>query len=174
MRKLLSTQALFTGAIAILALLVFNLTGPGLQSDLLVSFNQWYDSSGSALAVADPSTLGSRKLSVTVTVTGRPAAPSSKSWTLPARSLTEGPDRDSTARVLQLIRESGVFGLRPLRNAAGDTPSVSIAVRDGEKLFETTVAARDVDRNIQLQNLLKLLDVMSISGGEPAIQPERT
>jgi hypothetical protein len=174
MRKLISTQTFFTAVVAVLALAIFNLTRPALQSDLLVEFNGWYKGTSSLLAQTDPATLGNSKLSVTVSLTGRPTPPPTLSWTLPSGALTETTERENTARVLQLIHESGVFGLPTIKNPKADAPYLSISIRDGERSFETTVPAAEVEKSIQIQNLLKLLDIFEKSGPGVAIQPSRT
>lgn len=174
MRKLISTQALFTGAVAILALLVFNLTRPALESDLLVSFNDWYATTAPKLEQADPAALSTVKLSVTVGLAGRPTPPPNLSWTLPVRSLAEQADRENTARVLQLVHESGIFAQRPIKLVHDGGSYLSISVRDGERRFETTVPASEIEKSIQLQNLLKLLEIFSKASEGLEIQPSRT
>jgi len=177
MRKLISTQALFTGAVALLAVVVFNLTRRPLPTDLAVDFNRWYEATSPILAEqvpSDPAALANLKLSVTIQLTGRSTLPSTLSWTLPVRSLGENEDRSNTARALQLVRESEVFGMAPVASLKEGGSYLVISIRDGEKQFDTTIPAAAAEKSIQLQNLLKLLDIFSKSGSASPIDPSRT
>ena len=51
---------------------------------------------------------------------------------------------------------------------------LSISVRNNERVFETTIPTLEVEKNIQLQNLLKLLEIFSNSTQALAIDPART
>jgi hypothetical protein len=65
MRKLISNQALFTAAVALLAVVVFNLSSKPLPSDLAVDFNRWYTATAPILeqtVPSDPSALANVKL----------------------------------------------------------------------------------------------------------------
>ena len=121
-----------------------------------------------------PTPLGEGKTTVTIGLSGRPTPPSTFTWTLPARSLAEASDRENTARVLQLLSESEVFSVRPVTSPKEGVSYLSISVREGEQKFETTVPAEEVERRIQLQNLLKLLDIFSKAAPPLAIEPSRT
>ena len=174
MRTLISTQALFTAAIAIIALVIFNLNFPGVESDALVSFNKWYAETSPKLERGDAASLSNVKLNVSIGLINRPTPPPSLSWTLPARSLADASDRDNTARVLQLIHESGVFGQRVVTKTRSDISYLTISVRDGDTVFQTTVPAEEIEKSIQLQNLLKLLDIFSKTTPAHEIEPSRT
>ena len=177
MRKLISNQALFTAAVALLAVVVFNLSSKPLPSDLAVDFNRWYTATAPILeqtVPSDPSALANVKLSVTIQLIGRPTPPPTLTWILPARSLTENQDRSNTARALQLVRESDVFTMPPVSAPKSDASYLVISVRDGDKQFNTTVPASEIEKRIQLQNLLKLLDVFSKSETANPIEPSRT
>lgn len=174
MRRILSSQALLTAAVAIIAVALFNLSRPSPESDLLVGFNTWYKQTAPLLDRSDAAALANVKLTVTIGLSGRPTPPSTFTWTLPARSLAEASDRENTARVLQLLSESEVFSVRPVTSPKEGVSYLSISVREGEQKFETTVPAEEVERRIQLQNLLKLLDIFSKAAPPLAIEPSRT
>lgn len=173
-RKILSTQALVTAAVAIAAVIIFNLTRPPLASDMLVAFSTWYKTTSPILEQSDPLALSELKLNVTIELSDSSSSPSAVTWNLPARSLNDNIDRSNTARALQLINESGVFGLPSITNPAKMGSFLSISVRNNERVFETTIPTLEVERNIQLQNLLKLLDIFSNSTQALAIDPART
>ena len=173
-RKILSTQALVTAAVAIAAVIIFNLTRPPLASDMLVAFSTWYKTTSPILEQSDPLALSELKLNVTIELSDSSSSPSAVTWNLPARSLNDNIDRSNTARALQLINESGVFGLPSIANPAKRGSFLSISVRNNERVFETTIPTLEVDKNIQLQNLLKLLDIFSNSTQALAIDPART
>lgn len=174
MRKLLSSQALLTAAIAIVAVALFNLSRSPVQSDLLLEFNDWYKHTAPLLEQQDVAALGNVNIAVTIAASGRPTPPHTITWTLPARSLSETADRENTARVLQLVSESGIFGLKGVSAPAPDQPYLSVAVRNADHQFSITVPAEQVEKSIQLQNLLKLLDVLSQTAPPLAIEPGRT
>ena len=174
MRKLLSSQALLTAAIAIIAVALFNLSRGRPESDLMLRFNDWYKQTAPLLEQSDAAALSNVKLSVTISASGRPTPPPTVTWTLPARSLTETEDRENTARVLQLVSESGIFGLTGVSSPEADKAYLAITVKDGEQNFQITVSAAEVEKSIQLQNLLKLLDIFSNAAPPLAIEPART
>jgi hypothetical protein len=72
------------------------------------------------------------------------------------------------------VSESGVFGLTNVPAPEADKAYLSIAVKDGEQNFQITVSAAEVEKSIQLQNLLKLLDIFSTTAPPLAIEPART
>ncbi len=175
MRRIFSSQTLLTAAVAIIAVALFNLSRPSsIESDLAVGFNTWYVQTAPLLEKADAAALANVKLTVTIGLTGRSTPPPSLSWTLPARSLTEATDRENTARVLQLVSESGVFNVKSIKTPEEGVSYLTISVKEGENSFETTVQAEEIDKSIQLQNLLKLLDVFSKTDSPVAIEPSRT
>jgi len=156
-----------------MALIAFNLSHPTLKNDLLTSFNEWYQGVSAQLSsAADPQqTTLALKVSVTLsdpTIGGAPAV-----WTLPSRSLLESTDRDNTARVLQLIRESGIFGFSPIRGGSTKEPFVAVSVRDEQRQFEITIPLDQAQKSIQLQNLLKLMDLYSHAPLSSTVEPAR-
>lgn len=74
-RKILSTQALVTAAVAIAAVIIFNLTRPPLASDMLVAFSTWYKTTSPILEQSDPLALSELKLNVTIELSGSSSSP---------------------------------------------------------------------------------------------------
>jgi hypothetical protein len=174
LKKVVNPRILVGVILTAMALVAFNLGRPsGLKSDLLTSFNSWYQ--GTALKLTPDAELKDADLTLKVLVTLNDPArtPPVSTWELPSKSLRDLGERENTARVLQLIRESGVFGLTPLRSPAPTTPHVSLVVKEGERVFETAVSLDAVRENIQLMNLLKLLEVYSSTPASSELDPTR-
>lgn len=173
LKNVVNPRLLIGTALTLMALIAFNLGRPGLKSDLLTSFNQWYE--GAATKLSPSAELRETDLSLKVSVTLKDPAhtPPVAVWDLPSKSLLDSTERENTARVLQLIRESGVFGLSPARNPAQNAAIVSFSVREGDRVFETTVPMESVRENIQLMNLLKLLEVYSNTPSDSEVTPTR-
>jgi hypothetical protein len=173
LNKVVNPRILVAAILTAMALIAFNLSRPTLKSDLLASFNDWYQ--GASLKLSPTAELKDADLSLKISVTLKDPShtPNVSVWELPAKSLLDPAERESTARVLQLIRESGVFGLKPVRNPTAETPLVAVIVKDGERSFETTVSLEAVRENIQLMNLLKLLEVYSNSPSTSDVSPSR-
>lgn len=173
LNKVINPRIIVAVILTAMALIAFNLSRPTLRSDLLTSFNDWYQ--GAALKLSPNAELKDADLSLKISVTLKDPSrtPNVSLWELPAKSLLDLTERESTARVLQLIRESGVFGLNPVRNPTAETPFVSVVVKDGEQSFETAVSLEAVRENIQLMNLLKLLEVYSNSPSTSDVSPSR-
>jgi hypothetical protein len=173
LRNVLNIRWLVVIGFTVMAIVAFNLSNPTLKSDLITSFNEWYQGTSQQLQPnADPKVAD---LSLTIAVTlFDPAHRSSPStWTLPARSLLETDDRDNTARILQLIRESGIFGLAPVRSGSRTTPSLAVSVKDARRQFEITIPLKEAQNNIQLQNLMKLMDLYTHAPATPNVEPAR-
>jgi predicted aldo/keto reductase-like oxidoreductase len=75
--------------------------------------------------------------------------------------------------VLQLIRESNIFGVAPLKDSLNSKSAISISIKDGDHSFDTAVPYNITESNIQLKNLLKLLEVFSAKTPAAEIEPTR-
>ncbi len=173
LRNALNIRWLIAIGFMVMAIIAFNLSNPTLKSDLVTSFNEWYQSTSPNLQpTADPKA-ADLSLTVAVTLSNPSLATTPATWTLPTRSLLDSDDRDNTARILQLIKESGVFGLNPLRGGSRSTPSLAISVKDNTKQFEITIPLEEAQSNIQLQNLMKLMDLYTHAPATPNVEPAR-
>jgi hypothetical protein len=162
-RFLLSKTAVTT-LVIIAALIAFNAFNGKLQSENLAAFNEWYPKTASLLASEGTEVAATPKLQITIRVKSSRA---SSAWNFPAHTLADATDRSQTARILQLISESKVFGLPTVSRPKEEGSYVTIAVSDENVSFATTVAAESVENNIQLQNLLKLLEVFAATPPTP-------
>jgi hypothetical protein len=169
--KVISPRILIGLGITIAALLVFNVTRPPLQSELLTAFNTWYQLSAPALDSASDAALASRKLSVKVRLSGSSAVGTPNEWTLPAQNLGNTDDRARITRVLQLVHESEIFGIHPVASPVQGGSYLSILVLDGEHRFETTIDTQKVEQDIRIQNLIKLLEVFGTQPATPTTVP---
>jgi hypothetical protein len=160
-------------AFALMALVAFNLSNPTMHSDLGSSFNAWYSRVAPELEPGVDLKDGALTLKVSVLLKDPSRGATPSVWELPSRSLLDATDRENTARVLQLIRESGVFSLAPLRNPASVESLVSFSVKDADRLFEISVPLDAARNNIQVMNLLKLLDIYASSTETPDVTPAR-
>lgn len=154
-------------------LIAFNLTHIRIESDLLSSFESWYQHASKVLATTSTLKETDQSLKVSITLNSPQTRSTPATWTLPRTSLLDASERENTARILQLLSESKVFGLRPLSGDAADQPSLAIAVSDSHQQFQITVSLEDIQDNIQIQNLLKLIDVYSHTEPSTSLEPAR-
>lgn len=171
--KVCTKRGLVAIGFTVMALIAFNLSHPTLKNDLLTSFNEWYQGISPKLTSATDPQQADLSLRVSVTLSDPSIGGAPAVWTLPTRSLLESTDRDNTARVLQLIRESGIFGLSPMPSSAKKGPSVAVSVRDEQRQFEITIPLDQAQKNIQLQNLMKLMDLYSHAPSTSTVEPAR-
>jgi hypothetical protein len=172
-RKLLSPQVIIGFIATVVGLIAFNVTRPGLQSERQAAFDTWYSGALPSLESSSDATLATRKLTVKVRMTGALGNTPASEWTLPIQNLGNTEDRTRMTRVLQLISESQAFGLTPPRDLGEKTGNLFLSIADGDQRFDTVVAAQDVEKDIRLQNLIKLLEVFSAQPTVPAIDPTR-
>ena len=171
--RIVLSKSVLTGLLIVAALVAFNLSYSKLDSELLASFNDWYAQTTPALdtEVTDP-TLKSN-VSVTITLSGTLATQPVSSWTFPTRSLADPEDRAQTLRILQLISESKVFGAPAVTRKDSGGGYITITVTDSERKFDITVSTQTVEQSIQLQNLLKLLQIYATTPPAP-VNPAQT
>jgi hypothetical protein len=154
-------------------LIAFNLTHIRIESDLRSSFESWYQHTSQTLTMSSPLKETDQSLKVSITLNSPQNHPTPATWTLPRTSLLDTLERENIARILQLLSESKVFGLRPLSGDAADRPSLAIAVSDSQQQFQIVVSLEDIQENIQIQNLLKLIDVYSHTEPSTSFEPAR-
>jgi hypothetical protein len=173
LRNVLNIRWLVVLGFMVMAIIAFNLSNPTLKNNLVTSFNEWYEGTSQQFQPnADPKAADlSLRISVTLSDPALGVTPST--WALPARSLLEAEDRENTARILQLIRESGVFGLPSIRSGSRSTPSLAVSVKDNRRQFEITIPLEEAQNNIQLQNLMKLMDLYTHTPATPNVEPAR-
>jgi hypothetical protein len=146
--------------ITIAVLIAFNATRTDLKTEKLASFIAWQEKVSPLLS--DSGTEATPpKVSVTVRIDNPEPGQSARLWSLPKISATDSVDRNQIVRVLQLIAESKVFGLPQAPSEGPSHPTLQISISDESNRFETIVPLSTVDGNIQLQNLLKLLEVFA-------------
>jgi len=162
-RFLLSKTAVTT-LVIIAALIAFNAFNAKLESEQLAAFNDWYPKIVSTLESENVEETTKSKLQITIGVN---SSLSTSTWNFPAHTLSDTTERSQTSRVLQLISESKVFGMPSLSRSNEGGSYVTIAVSDESVSFSTTVASETVESNIQLQNLLKLLEVYASTPSQP-------
>ena len=165
--RIVLSKTVLTGLLIVAALLAFNLSYSKLDSELLASFNDWYARTAPTLDTESADAAPKSKVSITITLSGTLATQSVNSWTFPARSLAEATDRAQTVRVLQLISESKVFGATSVTRKEMNGGYVTITITDNDRKFDTTVSTQTVEQSIQLQNLLKLLQVYGAAPPPP-------
>ena len=170
--KFVSRRVVVGVVLTLLALLLFNGTRPALQSDTLAKFNAWYETAAPTLDSGTDATLANRKLTLKVRLSGTSGA-SANEWILPTHNLGNADDRSRTIRVLQLIHESQLFGLRSTQDPVEGESYLSISITDGDQRFDTVIKADDVEGDIRIQNLIKLLEVFSTEPAVPTIDPTR-
>jgi hypothetical protein len=172
-KNILKPKFLVAALFTLMALVAFNLGSPTIQNNLQTSFNEWYQGVADKLSpTADlKETDLTLQISIVVKDPSRGATPSA--WQLPTRSLLDPTDRENTGRVLQLLRESGIFGLSGVRDQANAPSVMSVSVKDAQKQFEIAIPLDAVQENIQLLNLLKLLEVYSNTPSASEVLPER-
>jgi hypothetical protein len=159
LKKAVNLRLVIGVVLTLMALVAFNLSRPGLHRDLHASFNHWCQ--GAVTRLAPGNELKDSDLALKIVVTLKDAANGSRHsiWNLPLRSILDPEERDNIARILQLIKESSVFGMSPLKDPSLAQSVLTISVKEGENVFETAVSLESVRGNIQLMNLIKLLEV---------------
>lgn len=160
-RFLLSKTAI-TLLVAVAGLIAFNSLYCKLETEQLAAFKEWYPTTQTILQSDNGEQASKSKLHITIRLQG---GPQTSSWTFPSSSLAVPEDRERTLRVLQLISESKVFGLPASSSKNGE--SLSISISDESASFSTTISGDAVKENIQLQNLLKLLEIYSSTPTQP-------
>ena len=170
--RFLSPQYII-GAVAALGLFViFNATRPGLETETQARFTQWYEDASSYLTKTEGTPATVRKILATITLTSD-SLPDGKSaqWTVPNRGLEESEQRSRLARVLELIKESQIYGNSAyLVSTPPTTPHLSVAVIEGENTFSAAIPLKDLEKSIQMKNLLKLLEIFSSTPTQPTPQ----
>jgi hypothetical protein len=162
-----------------MALVAFNLGRPGIETDTAAAFNAWYKVISERLSQTGEGQHSDLEhhsdLAVQVRISLRePTRGNTPTvWTIPATSLSDPAERDSTSRVLQLIREAGVFGLSPRKGGSDAPSSISFSIKDAGQQFDITLPYTIVESSIQLQNLLTFLEVYSNHRSTPSIEPAR-
>ena len=159
--------------LAVMAVIAFNIGQPGIETNTAAAFNAWYQATAPKLSPSGDFNESDLPLRITVTLTNSTLRDTPTVWNVPLASLRDPQERENAGRVLQLIRESGIFGFTPLRNPTSVSSVITLSIRDGDEQFETSVPFRTVEGNIQLQNLLKLLDIYSTQTGTPHVEPAR-
>ena len=162
-RFLLSKTAVTT-LLIIAALIAFNAFNTKLESEQLAAFNDWYPKTSSMLESDTSEEATKSKLQVSIRIN---SSLSTSAWTFPAHTLADATERSQTSRVLQLISESKVFGIPSVPRSKEGGSYVTITASDESVSFSTTIASESVESNIQLQNLLKLLEVYAGTPPQP-------
>jgi hypothetical protein len=171
--KLFSSRVIITVVVTIIGLVAFNLTRPPLVNARLAAFDSWYTAAAPVLEGSSDAALANRKLAVKIRLVGGTAGSASNEWALPSQTLGNTEERQRLTRVLQLISESRVFGLTPLASPTDEAPHLALSIADGEQHFDTAVPLREVENDIRLQNLIKLLEVFSTQPISPPVDPAR-
>ena len=171
--RIVLSKTVLTGLLVVAALLAFNLFYSKLDSELLASFNDWYTEIVPTLDTENADSALNSKVSVTVTLSGTLATQTINSWTFPTRSWADAEERAQTVRVLQLISESKVFGFPAVTRKESGNGYVTITITDSDRKFDITVSSQTVEQSIQLQNLLKLLQVYAATPPAP-VNPAQT
>lgn len=172
-RNFLNLKYLLGSVLAIMALVAFNLGQPPITSDLADDFNNWYQATTVRLSPSAELRDADFALQITISVHHRDREAIPTVWNVPSSSLRDPRERESTARVLQLIRESDVFGLTSLHSYDKNSPRISITAKDKDHEFSVTLPYTAVEQSIQLQNLLKLLEVTANQNASPIVDPAR-
>jgi hypothetical protein len=172
-QSLFKTKTILGVALTVLALVAFNRNQLSVNTEALSSFGQWYQDTASKLSPGAELREGNLPLRITITLNDPSSSAPSTVWELPKRSLLELDERDNTLRILGLINESGVFGLRRLPNPSKEMGYLSIAIKDEQRDFVSAVPLSVVNDNIQLRNLLQLLQVTSTEQSAGDVAPER-
>ena len=157
--------------LTIATLIAFNSNRTDLKTAGLASFTAWHDKTATILNETNPEVVPP-KISVTIRMNQAIPGHAPQTWSLPSLSITDPTDRAQTTRVLQLINESKIFGLAKADSNDTSIPTLTITITDETERFETTVPLRDIENNIQLQNLLKLLQVFSATSGTDVTPPQ--
>lgn len=160
----LQSKAVVTTLVVIATLIAFNAFNGRLESENLAAFNEWYPKTALLLDSDSPDGVTKSKLQISLRIN---SSLTTSVWNFPSHTLADANERSQTSRVLQLISESKVFGLPTVSRPKEGGSYVTIAVSDESVSFSTTVASDSVDDNIQLQNLLKLLEVYANTPSQP-------
>jgi hypothetical protein len=164
-KDLLKPQALLVLVTTVVVLLVFNFFRPSLTNEVQATFDTWYSTASVRLSDNSGSTQQNNPISIKIKLANGSENPTE--WKLPALDGNNAEERARIARVLQLLSEGRVFNLPSLSSPAGRESFLAITVSDAERKFETVLSLQVVSENIQLQNLVKLLEVFS---AQPATQ----
>jgi hypothetical protein len=160
--RIILSKSTLVALVASAALIAFNTLSYDLESEQLASFNEWYPTATSTLESENPEEVSKSKIHITIRVSG---GLTNSTFTFPSHSLADTTDREHTSRVLQLLKEGKVFGIP---QASGQQDSqLTITVSDEAGSFSTTIDSDAVQDNIQLQNLLKLLEVYAATPQQP-------
>jgi hypothetical protein len=160
--RVILSKSTLVAIVASAALIAFNTLSYNLESEQLASFNDWYPKAASTLESENPEDASKSKLQVAIQVNG---GLSSSTFNFPSRSLADASDRSQTSRVLQLLKESKAFGIP--QSSGKKESQVTITVSDEAGSFSTTIDSDAIQDNIQLQNLLKLLEVYAATPQQP-------
>ena len=163
--RFLSPRYLVGGAAAVVLFIAFNFSRPGLETETQSQFVAWYEGASAFLhGTGEPSTTPRPILATIKLVMETGAAGKATEWNLPAGAPEEKELRSRLARVLELVKESGVYASRSyLTFTPPNRPHVAITVTEGTQNFTAHIPLSDVDENIQLKNLLKLLEIFTAS-----------
>jgi len=160
---------------AVIIIAVFNWNRPPLETGRQAAFREWYASAVPPLQNETAPTNGSSDLKVRIKVqgdsSGHYAAP--HEYILPGNGSDPARERERIARILQLIAEAQLFSMTPIGTPTDGGNVLSVAITDGQKQFETTIPYETVRDNIQLQNLLKLLDLFEGTSQSETLNPSR-
>ena len=160
--RVILSKSTLVAIVASAALIAFNTLSYNLESEQLASFNEWYPKAATALESDNPEDASKSKLQVTIQVNG---GSNSSTFNFPSHSLADASDRAQTSRVLQLLKESKAFGIP--QSSGKKESQVTITVSDEAGSFSTTIDSDAIQDNIQLQNLLKLLEVYAATPQQP-------
>jgi hypothetical protein len=167
-KALFKPQTVIVAAATVIALVVFNLARPAPDHELQASFDAWYSAAAARVSDSAETSQTSHGISVSIKLSG---SENPGEWRLPAANVPSLEERARMARILQLLSEAQVFNLPSLRSQSGQEPHLAITVADHERTFETKVSLQTVAENIQLQNLLKLLEVYSLQPAATVANP---
>ncbi len=172
--KFCSPKYIVAAILAVMALVAFNVGRPGIENETAAAFNSWYKVISDKLTQPGAGQDSSLVVQVTISIRDNSTRDTPTVWIIPSTSLADPVELQDTARVLQLIRESGVFGLPASMGTSAFPSSISFSVRDGSKQFDITLPYNVVENSIQLQNLLTFLEVRSNNQqSAPSIEPAR-
>jgi hypothetical protein len=161
------------GAFAALGLfIIFNATRPALETETQARFTQWYEDAASYLATLEGTPTNVRKIQAAVVVSSA-SLPSGRSseWIIPSAGLEEGEQRTRLARVLELIKESQIYGNSSYLGVPDPSiPHLSVTVTEGENVFSAAIPLAALENSIQMKNLLKLLEIFSATPVQPTPQ----
>jgi hypothetical protein len=163
-------------AIIVTVLILFNSSRPPLETGVQAAFSEWYGSASDYLLHWSPSTTTPRAIAAKIKILTPTSGAQPTEWLLPDGPLEDDVQRDRLARVLSLIQESRVYGNSAyLMDTPPEYPHVSIEVRESNQAFTAFVPLAEIERNIQMKNMLKLLEVFRLTPSTTrAINPSQT